>query len=81
MMACRLLLPKLILTYHQLDSKEQSSAHLFSHIKFLIEENTFENAVCKTAAISSRSECIKAYCCIRMQCHTYHQHKINESLQ
>ena len=52
-MACRLFgakpLPKPMLTFCQLDSKEQTS-----NTKLFIHENAFENVVCEIAAILSR---------------------------
>ena len=56
-MACRLVgakpLPKPMLAYFQLKLKEQTS----------VQNNAFENVVCKIAVVLSRPQCVDVFCC------------------
>ena len=56
-MACRLFgtmpLPTSVLTYCQLDCKEQPEVKFESKYKLFIHENTFENVVCEVMVILS----------------------------
>ena len=47
-----------MMTYCQLDSKEQTSVNFQSNTTIFIQENAFENAVHEMAAILSRPQCV-----------------------
>ena len=62
-MACRLSgakpLSKSMLSYWQLDSKEQTSVKFILNTKLFIHENAFGNIVCEMAAICPGGDEIK----------------------